>query len=146
MIYFDSAYLAKCYLREPGFREVRALAERAGYLVSSAISRVEVTAVFHRHFREGRMLHPEMEEVHLQFAQDCTSGVVMFLPVAPGVLEAAQSAYRTLPAAVFLRSADCIHLAAAGEAGFAEIYSNDRHLLAAASHFGLRGIDVIAAG
>ena len=143
MIYFDSAYLAKCYLREPGYREVRALADSAGHLLSVAFAKIEVAAVFHRHLREGRLRPAARKQILIQFTQDCADGVIMFLPISPALLEVAQSAYRTLPSTVFLRSADCLHLAAAREAGFAEIHSNDRHLLAAAPRFGLRGVNVI---
>lgn len=38
-----------------------------------------------------------------------------------------------------MRAADALHLASASAHGFREIYSNDRHVLASAPLFGLRG-------
>lgn len=143
MIYFDSTYLAKCYLPEAGHLEVRAVALQAGSLQSVALAQVEVASVFHRHLREGRIRASALAEYLEQFSQDCAEGVVSFLPVTPELLQLSTSAYPTLPATVFLRSADCLHLCAARQAGCKEIYSNDRHLLAAAPHFGLRPVNVI---
>jgi len=142
MIYFDSAYLAKCYLPEAGHLEVRAVAIKAGTLASVAIAKLEVASVFHRHLREGRIRAPALAEYLEQFSQDCEDGVVTFIPVTSDLLNRSYSAYRTLPATRFLRSADCLHLCAAAADGFKEIYSNDRHLLVAAPHFGLRPINV----
>lgn len=146
MIYFDAAYLAKCYLPEDGHREVRALAGQAGHVHSVAFARLEVAAVLHRHLREGRLRARELSEYLDQFGQDCADGIITLIPVSAGLLEAAAASYRRLPAGIFLRSADCLHLCAAAEAGFKEVHSNDRHLLAAAAHFKLKGIDVLAAG
>ena len=143
MIYFDSTYLAKCYLPEAGHLEVRAVALQAGSLRSVALAQVEVASVFHRHLREGRIRASALAEYLEQFSQDCAEGVVSFLPVTAELLQLSTSAYPTLPATVFLRSADCLHLCAARQAGCKEIYSNDRHLLAAAPHFGLRPVNVI---
>ena len=143
MIYFDSTYLAKCYLPETGHTEVRAVALAAGSLQSVALAQVEVASVFHRHFREGRIRATALAEYLAQFSQDCADRVVSFLPVTPELLQLSTSVYQTLPATVFLRSADCLHLCAARQAGCEEIYTNDRHLLAAAPHFSLRPVNVI---
>src|SRR5665213_3776803 len=98
MIYFDSAYLAKCYLAEMGYREVRALAERSGPLKSVELAKTEVAAVFHRHLQEGRFRPKEHKEFTLQFGQDCADGIVSFIPVSSALLVATQSAYQKLPA------------------------------------------------
>jgi hypothetical protein len=44
-----------------------------------------------------------------------------------------------LPLDVACRAADALHFTCVVEEGFGEIYSNDRHLLAAAAYFGLTG-------
>ncbi len=44
---------------------------------------------------------------------------------------------------VRLRGADALHLCCAKQHGYRTIHSNDRHLLAAAGHFGLRGRNVV---
>ena len=66
----------------------------------------------------------------------------MLLPVSASLLRDVESAMERLPPDVFLRAGDAIHLVSAREAGFTEIWSNDRRLLAAARHFGLKGRSV----
>jgi predicted nucleic acid-binding protein len=145
MIYFDSAYIAKCYLPEPGHAEVTALASSGPPLVSSAFSRLEVSAVFHRKLREGAVTAAEYRELGRQFTDDIDAGIWRLFPITDALLAHAHSRYQSLPPSLFVRSADCLHLCSAAEAGLKEIHSNDRHLLAAAGHFGLRGVDVIPA-
>jgi predicted nucleic acid-binding protein len=122
---------------------VTALAARDAHIASVAFARLEVAAVFHRKLREKIISPAIYRELDSQFSEDITAGIWRFLTTTETMIVKSQSAYRTLPASFFLRSADCLHLCAAAEAGFKEIYSNDRHLLAAAPHFGLRGIDVM---
>lgn len=46
------------------------------------------------------------------------------------------------PRETFLRTADAVHLATARELGEREVWTNDRHMLAAAPYFGLTGRSV----
>jgi len=43
------------------------------------------------------------------------------------------------PAELYLRARDAIHLTTAQEAGERHVWTNDRHMLAAAPYFGLTG-------
>jgi predicted nucleic acid-binding protein len=45
----------------------------------------------------------------------------------------------TLRSTVYLRTGDALHLTTAMDFGESEIWTSDRHLLAAAGHFGLTG-------
>jgi hypothetical protein len=49
VIYFDSAYIAKCYLNEPGAERVRDVAYGADGLASCEMARLEFAAILTRH-------------------------------------------------------------------------------------------------
>lgn len=46
------------------------------------------------------------------------------------------------PADLFIRTADAVHLVTAHEIGERDVWTNDRHMLAAAHCFGLTGRSV----
>ena len=89
------------------------------------------------------MAPADAQRVWTQFREDEGQGLWVFFPVTADLVHQACAIVEGLPGSVFLRSADALHLTCAKEQGFAEIYSNDRHLLAAAAHFGLAGKNVI---
>lgn len=66
------------------------------------------------------------------------------LPVTDRILRQVEFLTRTLPKATPLRAGDAIHIVSAAEAGLHEIWTDDRHLLAAATHFGLKGRQISA--
>ena len=142
MIYFDAAYLAKFYLDEPDSDAVRALAESAGEVACCLHGKIEVLTVFHRKLREKAFGPKAFAALCEQFEADSAALVWEWLPVSATLVGRVSAHVRRLPAPVFLRAADALHLACAAEHGFREIYSNDRHLLAAAPHFGLAGVRV----
>jgi predicted nucleic acid-binding protein len=143
--YFDTAYLLKLYRPEPGSDAVRAQAATVDVLVCSLHGRAELIAAAHRKVREGTATPAHVDALLAQVAADRAAGALDWLPITEAHLDRVTAAFRHAPSTVYLRAADALHLASAAEAGFAEIYSNDRHLLAAAPLFGLRGIDVIPA-
>ena len=53
--------------------------------------------------------------------------------------------YARLDRSVFLRAMDALHVVTAQAESFDQIYSNDRHVLAACGPLGLKGIDPTAA-
>lgn len=143
MPYFDTAYIAKCYLNEPNAHRVRQLAYSSDSLTSCELARVEFHAVIQRHLRERNLTADEAREVIEDFALDEADGVWNWLPITSGLLEMTCEQIQKLPSNIFLRTADAIHLTCASANGFQTVYSNDRHLLAAAPHFGLTGTKII---
>ncbi len=143
MIYFDTAYLAKCYLKEPGCMRVREFASRSETIACSDLGRAELCAVFHRHLREGRLTEAQHKVLHRQFRQDLKDGLWHWLPVERRIWEMVEGHFADLSAKVFLRGADAIHLASARLHGIRKLFTNDRHLLAACEAFGLEGVNLL---
>ena len=144
MIYFDAAYIAKCYLNEPGADRVRAVAYGVDGLASCELARLEFASILKRHVREHHVTRREMTAILKEFEEDERNGVWHWFGVTSGLLEKARKAVLDLPSTVFVRSGDAIHLACAEEHGFEHIYTNDRHMLQAARHFHLTGVDVLS--
>jgi len=141
--YFDAAYLAKCYLNEPDSPAVRELARSAATLQTSALSIAELACVFHRHVREGVFNQKMAGGLRDLFLEDLRNEMWLLLPVTDRVLRQVELLVRALPRQVFLRAGDAIHIVTAVEAGFNEVWTNDRHLLAAAKHFGVKGRSLV---
>lgn len=141
-LYFDAAYIAKCYVSEMDSAAVRELAYSAEGRYSAALSIAEIACVFHRYVREGLLQPNKAGELRDLFLEDLRNNVWSLLAVSEHLLLRIESATRKLPSKVYLRAGDAIHLAAAQDAGFGEIWSNDRHLLRAAQFFGLAGRSV----
>ena len=143
MIYFDAAYIAKCYLNEPGAERVRDLAYTADGLASCELARLEFASILKRHVRERHVTRREMTAILKEFEEDEHNGVWHWLGVTPALLEKARMAVMDLPISVFVRSGDALHLACAEEHGFHEVYTNDRHMLQGAKYFNVTGVNVL---
>jgi predicted nucleic acid-binding protein len=143
MIYFDSSYLIKCYLPEPGHESVRQLAREHPLVACCTFGKTECRSAVHRHFREGRLTRAQADTVFQVMDEDDKAQLWQWLELTATIIDGAADAFRTLSADVFLRTADSLHLACARVHGLEEIYSNDRHLLGAASHFGIAGKNIL---
>lgn len=125
MIYFDAAYIAKCYLNEPGADRVREIAYGAEGLASCELARLEFASILKRHVRERHVTRREMTAILKDFQEDEQNGVWQWFSVTSALLEKARKAVLDLPSTVFVRSGDALHLACAEEHGFEEVYTND---------------------
>jgi predicted nucleic acid-binding protein len=141
--YYDSAYLFKLQCVEHGTVEVRVHASSVHSLFSAVHARAEFVSTCHRKIREGHGTPLQLRAMLDQFRLDCRERAITLLPLNDSVFERVDSFYLSAPSDLRLRAADALHLACAAEHGFKEVYSNDRNFLAAATHFGLKGINVI---
>ncbi len=64
------------------------------------------------------------------------------IPVNEALLRRTGALMLAAPRDLFLRTADAVQLMTAQEAGEHEVWTNDRHMLAAAGYFGLSGRSV----
>jgi predicted nucleic acid-binding protein len=118
---------------------VRGAIRRADERVSSMWVIPEMTCVFQQHVREGSLNATQAQEFLEQFLTHVDEAVWKLAPVTEGILRRCSQAVSGLPPGVFLRAGDAVHLTTARELNQPAIWTNDRHLLAAAQHFGLIG-------
>ena len=92
MIYFDAAYIGKCYLNEPGADRVRAVAYGAAGLASCELARVEFAAILKQHVREHHLTRRELTAILEEFDEDEKSGVWQWFAVTSELLEKTRKA------------------------------------------------------
>jgi predicted nucleic acid-binding protein len=142
VIYFDTSYIVRLYWEDPGWQKVREIAA-TDHIACCLLGQAEALAAFHRKFREGALNHDRLKVLLDQFRRECNMEAFSWLPFSNIVIAGLQKTYANLSKSMHLRAGDAVHLACAAENGFKEIYSNDRQLLAAAGHFGLRGMNLL---
>jgi predicted nucleic acid-binding protein len=143
VIYFDTSYLVRLYYQEVGADAVRTLAA-TDHVACATHGQAEMMAAFHRKLREGAIRPVAYAALLGQVWAHSEAGAFRWLAPDEEMFMRIAQVYQKLPASVFLRVADAMHLATAAESGFRVIYSNDTRLLAAARHFGIEGKNVIA--
>ena len=144
MIYFDTSYLLKCYVHEEGAEAVREMYEQSDGVACSLWGRVELITALHRKWRDGLIDQPAFRTLIRQVTRDDESQLWHWYPVTIEQRDRLTEWIRKMPSTLFLRAGDALHLTCAAEQEFKEVYTSDRHMLAAAKHFGLKGINVIA--
>lgn len=78
-----------------------------------------------------------------QFINDSKEGLFRWLPLTDSIQQRLKQFFWKKADSTFFRAADALHLPCAAEHGFTEVYSDDRHFLAAAPGCGLRGVNSI---
>ena len=138
-MYFDTSYIAKFYFNEPESSRVRELVRKADTIYSSLWAFAEFHAVLHRRLREGTSSSVHARALASHFSQHVDDGLWNLIPVNEGVLRRTSARIAAAPRHLFIRTADAVHLTTAQEAGEREVWTNDRHMLAACAYFGLSG-------
>jgi predicted nucleic acid-binding protein len=136
-MYFDTSYIAKFYFNEPESPRVRDLVRRADAIRSSLWAFAEFHAVLHRRLREGSCSRSDATALASRFSTHIADGLWNLVPVGEGVLRRTSALMLAAPVDLFLRTADAVHLTTAQDSGEHEVWTNDRHMLAAAPYFGL---------
>jgi predicted nucleic acid-binding protein len=140
--YFNSAYVAKCYLNEADSELVRDMVRTPVPLYTSALCIPEVTCAIHRHYREGQLNRRQAREISGAFRSHVELGTWTLVPLSELLLWEVHEALRELRSTVFIRAGDATHLVSARSAGFTQVWTSDRLMLDAARHFHLVGRSV----
>jgi predicted nucleic acid-binding protein len=143
MIYLDTSYIVKCYLCESGTDAILNWLQGKSGLYCCLHGRLELFAAFKRHVREGRLTEKNAMNSLRLLEKDERAGIWQWIPISEQLIQEACARMASLRSNCLVRAADALHLTCAAENGFTAIYSHDRHLLAAAEYFGVKGIDIL---
>jgi predicted nucleic acid-binding protein len=141
-VYFDTSYIAKFYFNEPESSKVRELVRNADAVHSSVWAFAEFHAVLHRRMREGASSPTDTRDLAARFSEHIEDGLWSLIAVNEALLRRTSVLMVSAPHNLFIRTADAVHLATAREIGERDVWTNDRHMLAAAPYFGLAGRSV----
>ena len=141
-MYIDTTYIAKFYLNEPESDRVRALVRTADAVFSSMWAYAEFHSVLHRHCREDSLTVGNARELARMFSDHIALGLWKLVPINEALLRRTGTLMIAAPDGLFIRTADAVHLTTAVEIGESEVWTNDRHMLAAAAYFGIGGRSV----
>jgi len=141
-LYFDTSYIVKFYCNEPESPRVRELVRKADVIHSSLWALAEFHAVLHRRMSEGTSSPNDTRKLALSFAEHMEAGLWKLIPVNDALLRRTSALMISAPRDLFIRTADAVHLTTAQEIGEHTVWTNDRHMLAAAPYFGLTGQSV----
>ena len=148
MLYFDTAYLVRLYIGDPGWEKVRALAgtdriacslRRLNAAAAASLGSADELAACRQQTQELLLAQAQGQADLARLRRVAYE----WLPLSPSVLARLLKVYSALPATVQVRAADALHLASAAENGLRDIYSNDARLLAAASYFGIKSVNIL---
>jgi len=142
MLFCDTSTLAKYYVSEPESAAVRARLDSEDRVVLSELARAELMGVFHRRVRERSWSRDEFLTVLRQFSTDEARGYWTWILLEGTIVDQVVRVYSTLPADVFLRTADCLHLVSALNQGFSEIHTHDKHQRDGAGALGLTALAI----
>lgn len=141
-MYFDTSYIAKFYLNEPESERVRKIVKKADSVHSTVWAIAEFHAVLHRHVRKDALSFGQARDLATRFLEHVDDGLWNLVPIHDGLLRRTSILLVSAPHNLFIRTADAVHLTTAQEIGEREVWTNDRHMLAAAHYFGLSGRSV----
>ncbi|MBL8220562.1 MAG: type II toxin-antitoxin system VapC family toxin [Bryobacterales bacterium] len=141
-MYFDTSYIAKFYFNEPDSPRVREVVRTADIIYSSLWTLAEFHGVLHRQMREGVVSTAGASDLAARFLDHVEAGLWNLIPVNDSLLRMTSALLVSAPPVLFLRTADAVHLTTALQIGEREVWTNDRHMLAAAAYFGLTGRSV----
>lgn len=143
ILYTDSSALVKKYSEEAGSREVDRLFKTASYVVTSALTDLEMVSFLERAKRETRINSATYREISANIDKDLRGAFISLIDITPPMLKLAKRLIRQRR----LRVQDSIQLATALEAN-KDLFQAlcflcaDQALLEAARLEGLRCFDV----